>query len=52
MKGLMKQKFVLKIFVTLMLTFGTEGIVNALIPETVALQTPRLESSHKDNTVA
>ena len=51
MKGLMKQKFVLKIFVTLMLTCGTEGIVDALIPETVALQTPRLESSHKDDTV-
>ena len=51
MKGLMKQKFVLKIFVTLMLTCGTEGIVDALISETVALQTPRLESSHKDDTV-
>ena len=47
----MKQKFVLKIFVTLMLIFGTQGIVDALIPETVALQTPRLESSHKNDTV-
>lgn len=54
MKGLVKQKFVLKIFVTLMLTFGIQGITDVLIPEAIALQTPKppkLESSHEDDTV-
>ena len=54
MKGLVKQKFVLKIFMTLILTFGVQGITDVLIPEVIALQTPKppkLESSHEDNTV-
>lgn len=54
MKGLVKQKFVLSIFMTLILTFGIQGITDVLIPEAIALQTPeppRLESSHEDDTV-
>ena len=54
MKNLMAQRLVLSILMTLMLTFGIQGITDVLIPDAIALQTPKppkLESSHEDNTV-
>ena len=54
MKGLVKQKFVLSIFMTLILTFGIQGITDVLIPEAIALQTPKppkLKLSYEDDTV-
>lgn len=54
MKNLMAQRLVLSILMTLILTFGIQGITDVLIPEATALQTPKppkLESSHEDDTV-
>lgn len=54
MKNLMAQRLVLSIFMTLILTFGVQGITDVLIPNAIALQTPKppkLESSHEDDTV-
>ena len=51
MKGLMTQRLVLSIFMTLIFTFGAQGITDVLIPDAIALQTPKLESSHEDDTV-
>ena len=54
MKNLMAQRLVLSIFITLILTFGAQGITDVLIPDAIALQTPKppkLESSHEDDTV-
>lgn len=54
MKNLMAQRLALSIFITLMLTFGVQGITDVLIPDATALQTPKppkLESSHEDDTV-
>ncbi len=51
MKGLMAQQLILKIFVILMLTFGVQGIADVLMPNAIALQTPKLELSGEDDTV-
>lgn len=51
MKSLMTQRLVLSICVTLILTFGVQGTADVLIPNAIALQTPKLESSHEDDTV-
>ena len=51
MKGLMPQRLVLRIFMTLLLTFSVQGIADALIRETAALQTQKLESSRENGTV-
>lgn len=54
MKGLMTQRLVLSIFMTLILTFGIQGITDVLIPSAIALQIPKppkLELSHEDDTV-
>lgn len=47
----MAQRFALSIFMTLILTFGIQGITGILIPNAIALQTPKLETSHEDHTV-
>ena len=54
MKDLMTQRLVFSIFMTLILTFGIQGITDVLIPEAIALQTPKppkLKLSYEDNTV-
>ena len=51
MRDLIAQRLALGIFVTLMLTFGIQGIADFLIPNAMALQTPKLESSGENNTV-
>ena len=51
MKGLMAQRLVLRIFITLLLTFSVQGIADVLIRETAALQTQKLESSRENDTV-
>ena len=51
MKDLMAQRLVLRIFMTLLLTFSVQGIADVLIRETAALQTQKLESSRENDTV-
>ena len=51
MKSLITQRLVLSIFTTLILTFGVQGIADVLIRNAIALQTPKLEASHEDDTV-
>lgn len=54
MKNFMVQRLALSIFITLILTFGVQGITDVLIPNAIALQIPKppkLESSHEDETV-
>ncbi len=45
MRGLMRQRLVLTIFITLLLTFSLQGIANALIPEPVISQKLKLRTS-------
>ena len=51
MSGLTAQRLVLRIFMTLLLTFSVPGIADVLIRETAALQTQKLESSGENDTV-
>lgn len=54
MKDLMTQRLVFSIFMTLILTFGIQGIMDVLIPDVIALQTPKppkLKLSYEDDTV-
>ena len=50
MKNLITRRLPLSVFMTLMLTFGIQGIAGAQIPEVVAPQTLK-QLSHTDNTV-
>ncbi len=51
MKALIAQRLVLRIFMTLLLTFSVQGIADVLIRETAVLQTQKLESSRENGTV-
>ena len=51
MKGLMVRRRVLRIFMTLLLTFSVQSIADVLPGETIALQTQKLESSGENDTV-
>ena len=45
MKCLMRQRFLLSIFMTLLLTFTLQGITDALIPEAIVPQDLKLRTS-------
>ena len=51
MSGLTAQRLVLRIFMTLLLTFSVQGIADVLTRETVALQTQKLDSARENDTV-